>query len=472
MNPPSRRLNAIAALIAAAGLSPWCAAQCYWEQAGGASAPGPRTGASMCFDPIRSRIVLFGGGGNGFSPTDTWEWDGATWVRRATGGHANTYRAHMCFDPITQKVLLYAGGIGANPGDDTWLWDGQAWALAAATGPGASTYTAIALDPTRGRIALLRTPPGSAASMYEWDGVAWTLRGTGGPTPGSYRMATDTLRSRIVAVGGPFNQLETWEWDGTAWAFRTASTPPARYSYAMTFAESVGRTVFFGGSPLSSIGDSLRDVWEWDGATWTMKSNAEPYDLEGPAMAYDPIRRRVTTYGWYHYVSGVGQTWEYNPEATQQGLIFSALPPSETTLSVGATLQLSANATGSGTLSYQWRRYSVPLVDNGRISGATTPSLLISAITLSDAGVYDAVVSDACGPVYTNTVLARINGPCYANCDGSNYPPMLTGNDFQCFLNEFAGGYAYANCDGSTMPPVLNANDFQCFLIAFATGCT
>ncbi len=63
-------------------------------------------------------------------------------------------------------------------------------------------------------------------------------------------------------------------------------------------------------------------------------------------------------------------------------------------------------------------------------------------------------------------------GGCYANCDGSSAAPLLSANDFQCFLNKYAAGNAYANCDGSTGSPVLNANDFQCFLNAFAAGCT
>jgi len=60
---------------------------------------------------------------------------------------------------------------------------------------------------------------------------------------------------------------------------------------------------------------------------------------------------------------------------------------------------------------------------------------------------------------------------CYANCDGSTVAPVLTANDFQCFLNAFASGQSYANCDGSTVAPVLTANDFQCFLNKFAVGC-
>lgn len=61
--------------------------------------------------------------------------------------------------------------------------------------------------------------------------------------------------------------------------------------------------------------------------------------------------------------------------------------------------------------------------------------------------------------------------PCYANCDQSTGSPVLTANDFQCFLNQVAGGASTANCDGSTVPPVLTANDFQCFMNAYAAGC-
>ncbi len=61
---------------------------------------------------------------------------------------------------------------------------------------------------------------------------------------------------------------------------------------------------------------------------------------------------------------------------------------------------------------------------------------------------------------------------CYANCDGSTSQPLLTANDFQCFLNAFASSESYANCDGSTATPTLTANDFQCFLNTYAAGCS
>jgi hypothetical protein len=61
--------------------------------------------------------------------------------------------------------------------------------------------------------------------------------------------------------------------------------------------------------------------------------------------------------------------------------------------------------------------------------------------------------------------------PCYANCDGSVTPPVLTVLDFLCFQARFAQGDLRANCDGSTTPPVLTVNDFVCFQTQFALGC-
>jgi hypothetical protein len=62
--------------------------------------------------------------------------------------------------------------------------------------------------------------------------------------------------------------------------------------------------------------------------------------------------------------------------------------------------------------------------------------------------------------------------PCYPNCDNSTTGPLLTANDFQCFLNRFAAADTYANCDGSSTAPLLTANDFMCFLNRFAEGCS
>lgn len=61
---------------------------------------------------------------------------------------------------------------------------------------------------------------------------------------------------------------------------------------------------------------------------------------------------------------------------------------------------------------------------------------------------------------------------CYANCDGSTVSPLLTANDFLCFIERYAEGASYANCDGSTGSPALTANDFICFMNQYVAGCS
>jgi hypothetical protein len=88
--------------------------------------------------------------------------------------------------------------------------------------------------------------------------------------------------------------------------------------------------------------------------------------------------------------------------------------------------------------------------------------------------------STTCGPTELTVcqdfaqLFSNVMGPvayCYANCDGSIFPPLLNVNDFACFMSRFAAGDSYANCDQSTSPPVLNVNDFACFTAHFAAGC-
>ena len=109
--------------------------------------------------------------------------------------------------------------------------------------------------------------------------------------------------------------------------------------------------------------------------------------------------------------------------------------------------------------------FSLPFAGGGHQYGIEIDGTL-SALTF---GGHDAVIDSF---LSGSLVYDEATAPtCYANCDGSTTTPVLTANDFQCFLNAFAAGSSYANCDGSTTTPVLTANDFQCFLNAFAAGC-
>ncbi len=108
--------------------------------------------------------------------------------------------------------------------------------------------------------------------------------------------------------------------------------------------------------------------------------------------------------------------------------------------------------------------YMPVVIDVTAYSGATR-TLQFDSQTFGGGFLTNFFVDDV-------TIIAGTANPCYPNCDASTALPLLTANDFQCFLDRFASNSPYANCDGSTVLPSLTANDFQCFLNKFAAGCS
>ena len=88
------------------------------------------------------------------------------------------------------------------------------------------------------------------------------------------------------------------------------------------------------------------------------------------------------------------------------------VPPESQTTNVGASVNFTVTATATGTapLSYQWRRGGVPL------SGQTSNILVFSAVTTNDAGSYDVVVTNVAGSV-TSSPAATLT---------VNVPPVIT----------------------------------------------
>ena len=69
----------------------------------------------------------------------------------------------------------------------------------------------------------------------------------------------------------------------------------------------------------------------------------------------------------------------------------------------GSSKNFSVTAAGAG-LSYQWRRAETNLINGGGISGATTATLNINPVSLTDATNYDVIVSGTCTPPATSSV--------------------------------------------------------------------
>lgn len=82
---------------------------------------------------------------------------------------------------------------------------------------------------------------------------------------------------------------------------------------------------------------------------------------------------------------------DLNPEPAAPFIVRAPLSRTNSTSTVAA---FSVSAGGTQPLGYQWLKDGTPLVNGGRISGATSETLVITGIEVDDAGQYTVTVSN------------------------------------------------------------------------------
>jgi hypothetical protein len=75
----------------------------------------------------------------------------------------------------------------------------------------------------------------------------------------------------------------------------------------------------------------------------------------------------------------------------------------------GTTVHFTVAATGSGTLTYQWRNNGANLSNGGKIFGATSTSLTITSVQQTDVGNYSVAVADSHGTVTSASAALTVN---------------------------------------------------------------
>jgi len=189
-----------------------------WSSVAG-SAPGVRYGTAMAYDPVRDRVVLFGGRDAFDYLTDTWEWNGATstWSKVTTSTMTPEARdtPSLVYDPNRGRIVMFGGALSGNAVNSTWEFDGAQWIRTPALSPG-------------------RAHP--ASMFHELHNAIVSWGGFGNP--------------------GGFYAQETWELTPSGWSeLLLARSPAAGESVGVYEATSARATVF---------------VHDGTGATWTL----------------------------------------------------------------------------------------------------------------------------------------------------------------------------------------------------------
>jgi hypothetical protein len=127
------------------GAGIWTWSDSGWMQRHPTVMPPLRDSGALGYDPLSRTVVLFGGEDLLRDPpylSDTWTWDGLRWAKQKRAVHPPAVAwASMAYDGVSQRLLLFGGFGIASPGAQgeksppldptaTWVWDGLSWTAA------------------------------------------------------------------------------------------------------------------------------------------------------------------------------------------------------------------------------------------------------------------------------------------------------------------------------------------------------
>ncbi len=265
----------------------WNGAQ--WEQLFPSTIPHIRYGQGMTYDSTGNQVVMFGGTyPNQNYLNDLWIWNGYNWIDLTPVGIKPTPRTffQITHDPVREKIVLFGGGNAVGRLGDTWEWDGAQWYNPTNTGPSARSVFGMSYDMINNNTVLYGGMDSSyVESTWLWDGNNWNL--IPDETPGDLyapSMAYDSHKDRIILYGGASNypnfdmKSETWVWDGTQWELLT-DNGPERYYAPMVYDSANDQLILYGGADDSGI---------WHDDTWIMSLSSDD-----PILTLQPTNLNV-----------------------------------------------------------------------------------------------------------------------------------------------------------------------------------
>jgi hypothetical protein len=299
-----------------------------------------RRGHLEIYDQLRQRMVVVGGDDGG-PLNDVWELDleadqANTWLKLTPAGTPPTPRAFHAgiYDPIRDRIVMF-GGRDSIPHNDTWelSFSGSVtWRqlLPFGTAPSPRIDHSTIYDPIRHRLILFGGTDGSGSTMND----VWALSLSGSPTwtqllptgtlpipRGAAAAVYDPTRDRMVLFGGydkNVNALsDAWAltlYGTPAWTPLAANgTPPApRLSPSSIYDSQRERIVFYGGTDLQSYYSDVNELTLYGIPQWSALAplNGAPQPRADHKAIYDPVSDRMVVFGGSAISGGMlNDTW-------------------------------------------------------------------------------------------------------------------------------------------------------------------
>lgn len=292
--------------------------------------PPARQFAGAIYDPVRDRLVLCGGHSvytGDFN--DVWalslsgdpEWTCLSATMGTTCPSART-RASVVYDPLRDRMLMFGGAHWIYDFDETWALDlaGPTWRLLPASGT---------LPPAQGGHSAIYDAPRDRMVVFGGN-KAWSLSLTGVPvwssldpsgTPPSSRVEQsavfDPVRSRMVIFAGYPTNDELWglSLSGAPCWKRIEPQgfpPPGLASYSAIRDPVRDEIVTFGGWHDRYV--HLNETWTFSfhgSPVWrhVMPAGTRPTERRSNTAVYDPVRDRMVVFGGWDGAVRLRDTW-------------------------------------------------------------------------------------------------------------------------------------------------------------------
>jgi hypothetical protein len=315
--------------------------------------PVARSGHAAAYDPIRDRMLVFGGTTAApfyDSPNEvsSLALAGApAWTEAMPGAQspAGRWDHAAIYDPVRDRMFVLGGATWAydgslNPTNDTWQapFSGTSgWSVHAPNGtPPQDRYGHTAIyDPVRDRVVIFGGKADFSDSFNDTWGLSLADPLTWSPiTPGAmptsrwdHAAIYDPIRDRMLIFGGyyvhghfPLRSLSALSLGGSpAWtSLSPAGGPSARQGLSAIYDPPRDRMVVFGGMNGST---RFGDVWALSLSgepVWTSLTppGPAPAPRNGHSAIYDPVRDRMVVFGGSDGTSALGDIWALSLSGT------------------------------------------------------------------------------------------------------------------------------------------------------------
>lgn len=260
--------------------------------------PSPRCYASLAYDSVSGKLLMFAGSGSVGSLAETWSFDAAAnrWSNLAPvseGQPSAGAQIPAAYDPVTGRVIAFDG--------TTWGYD-----------PVANTWGA--LNP-KGKLTPARL--GASMAYNSNTGKVFLFGGTDMTTWYNELWLYDPVVNTWTRLS-PTEEDEPKKGATTTTVAPNTIMPSGRSDAGMAFDPSSGKVILFGG--MDSSYACLADSWSYDPVTkkWMQLApqGESPAARSAHAMAYDRHSGKVILFGGIDsQFTSYNDTWAYDVKA-------------------------------------------------------------------------------------------------------------------------------------------------------------